>query len=73
MHDGDVPIYRILDLDLLSKACSQHANYGWGCKIYEREHLPIILGHCWKTISTDQRHQQSNKAIPSLWYLIMCL
>lgn len=38
MHDGDVPIYRILDLDLLSKACSQHANYGWGCKIYEREH-----------------------------------
>lgn len=32
MHDSDVPIYRILDLDLLSKACSQHANYGWGCK-----------------------------------------
>lgn len=47
MHDSDVPIYKTLDLDLLSKACSQPANYGWECKIYEREHLPMILGHCW--------------------------
>lgn len=73
MHDSDVPINKTLDLDLLSKACSQPANYGWECKIYEGENLPMILGHCWKTISSDQCHQQSNKAIPSLWYLIICL